>query len=46
MKFANDAAVFFESLPYELLKELGVVILDGEHPGSSYLADHAASRGY
>ncbi len=29
---------FFEDQPYELLKELGVVIVDGEHPGSSYVA--------
>lgn len=29
---------FFEGQPYELLKELGVVIVDGEHPGSSYVA--------
>lgn len=29
---------FFEDQPYELLKQLGVVIVDGEHPGSSYVA--------
>lgn len=29
---------FFEDQPCELLKELGVVIVDGEHPGSSYVA--------
>lgn len=29
---------FFEDQPYELLQELGVVIVDGEHPGSSYVA--------
>ena len=29
---------FFEDQPCELLKQLGVVIVDGEHPGSSYVA--------
>lgn len=29
---------FFQDQPYELLKALGVVIVEGEHPGSSYYA--------
>lgn len=29
---------FFEQQPVELLKAIGVVIVDGEHPGSSYVA--------
>ncbi len=29
---------FFQDQPYELLKDLGVVVVEGEHPGSSYYA--------
>jgi len=32
------ALVFFEDQTYELLDALGVVIVDGEHPGSTYYA--------
>ena len=36
---AQGAALgFFESQSYELLNAIGVVIIDGEHPGSSYFA--------
>jgi len=34
----GSAMGFFESLPRETLKALGVVIVDGEHPGSTYYA--------
>ena len=35
---------FFESQPYELLNEIGVVTVDGEHPGSSYVAAELRSN--
>jgi hypothetical protein len=28
---------FFESLPFETLAALGVVIVEGDHPGSTYV---------
>ena len=34
----GQALAFFESLPRKTLKALGVVIIEGEHPGSSYFA--------
>jgi hypothetical protein len=34
----GQALAFFESLPRKTLKALGVVIVEGEHPGSSYYA--------
>lgn len=34
----GQALAFFESLPRKTLKALGVVIIEGEHPGSSYYA--------
>jgi hypothetical protein len=34
----GQAMAFFESLPRKTLKALGVVIIEGEHPGSSYYA--------
>ncbi len=34
----GSALGFFESLPYETLEALGVVIIEGEHPGSTYFA--------
>jgi hypothetical protein len=34
----GQAMVFFESLGHQMLKALGVVIVEGEHPGSSYYA--------
>ena len=34
----GQALAFFESLPKETRKALGVVIIEGEHPGSSYFA--------
>jgi hypothetical protein len=29
---------FFESLPFETLDALGVEIVEGDHPGSTYIA--------
>jgi len=29
---------FFEIMPHKLLGALGVIIIEGEHPGSSYYA--------
>jgi hypothetical protein len=34
----GKALTFFDQQPFKLLDELGVVIIDGEHPGSSYYA--------
>jgi hypothetical protein len=34
----GSALEFFESLPVETLKVIGVVIIEGEHPGSTYFA--------
>lgn len=34
----GQAKGFFESLGWDLLKTLGVVIVEGEHPGSTYYA--------
>jgi hypothetical protein len=34
----GKAMVFFESLGHQILKALGVVIVEGEHPGSTYYA--------
>lgn len=34
----GHAMAFFESLPNETLDDQGVVIIEGEHPGSSYYA--------
>ena len=34
----GSAKQFFESLPFETLEALGVVIIEGEHPGSTYFA--------
>ena len=32
------AMEFFDSLPFETLKAIGVVIIEGDHPGSTYFA--------
>jgi len=34
----GHAMEFFESLPFETLKAIGVVIVEGDHPGSTYYA--------
>lgn len=34
----GKALSFFDQKPFKFLDELGVVIIDGEHPGSSYYA--------
>ncbi len=34
----SAALAFFRQQPYEVLDALGVVIVEGEHPGSSYYA--------
>jgi len=34
----GSAMSYFESLPVEVLRQLGVVIVEGEYPGSSYYA--------
>jgi len=34
----GSAMGFFESLPFETLDALGVVIIEGDHPGSTYYA--------
>lgn len=34
----GSAMKFFESLPFETLDALGVVIIEGDHPGSTYYA--------
>jgi hypothetical protein len=34
----GSAMQFFESLPFETLDALGVVIVEGDHPGSTYYA--------
>jgi len=34
----GQALAFFEQLPYDTLEALGVVIVEGDHPGSTYYA--------
>jgi len=34
----GQALTFFEQLPHETLDALGVVIVEGDHPGSTYYA--------
>jgi hypothetical protein len=37
------ALAFFESLPFDALKAIGVVIIEGDHPGSTYYAAELSS---
>lgn len=39
----GGALAFFESLPIETLKAIGVVIIEGDHPGSTYFAAELSS---
>ena len=39
----GSALAFFESLPIETLKAIGVVIIEGDHPGSTYFAAELSS---